>query len=139
MRMCIIVLLMVAVGFTGKVRTQSSPKIPVLGVGTESCGRWTATKPAFDARNVAGGAIDHISMLSWVQGFLSGIDMAGAVTPPNTAASQLFQIRQPDTSALVLAVDQYCQEHPLELLWGAAVHVMGELNSAPSSGPPPAP
>jgi hypothetical protein len=78
----------------------------MLGAGTSSCGSWTASR-----RHPNSAAA--IMYEAWVLGFLSGV---GSV-----AAARVDPLEGLDYNAVDGWVDNYCRDHPLDRIEGAAV------------------
>lgn len=73
-----------------------------IGVGTMSCGSWTA------ARRTQGA--DAFALQQWVAGFLSGIGYQGPGNPLNGV----------DAEGVWAWIDNYCRSHPLDKIRMAA-------------------
>jgi hypothetical protein len=86
----------------------------IYGPGNSSCGEWTATRGA-DSKRPSTGWVQHMMMLVWVEGFLSG---SGAMKSGQ---------KETDSSAIELWVDQYCSAHPLETVHETTVHLVISL------------
>jgi hypothetical protein len=89
----------------------------IYGPGNSSCGEWTATR-GVDAKRPSTEWVQHIVMLAWVEGFLSG---SGAMKSGQ---------KETDSSAIELWVDQYCSEHPLETVHETSVHLVVALGGS---------
>lgn len=77
----------------------------VIGIGTNSCGKWLEAKASPNAR---------AAYRNWVLGFVSGVNWH-APGP---------QARFPDAEAAVAFVDKYCENNPLHIVGlGAAALV----------------
>jgi hypothetical protein len=83
----------------------------IYGPGNSSCGEWTATRGA-DSKRPSTEWVQHIVMLGWVEGFLSGSGAMGSGQ------------KETDSSAIELWVDKYCSEHPLETVHETSVHLV---------------
>jgi hypothetical protein len=86
----------------------------IYGPGNSSCGAWTSTRGA-DSKRPSTEWVQHIMMLVWAEGFLSG---SGAMKSGQ---------KETDPSAIELWVDQYCSEHPLETVHETSVHLLVAL------------
>ena len=76
-----------------------------LGVGTGSCGSWTAAR-----RNPYG--LQTLANQQWVLGFLSGIGFMGAgVSNPLNGV---------DAEGVWAWIDSYCRDRPLDLIGRSA-------------------
>ena len=76
----------------------------VIGLATESCGKWTAVRR------------DHASAWGyeqWFLGFITGVDYMGH-------ANGLQPMRGTDAAGILAWADNYCREHPLNLIVQAA-------------------
>jgi hypothetical protein len=86
-----------------------------LGVGNLECGLWTQARQSGDVYAVWWKTL----ILGWVQGFLSGYNLYGPATFDITKGS--------DAEDLTKSVDNYCVEHPLNNIAGAADALVADL------------
>jgi hypothetical protein len=78
--------------------------VTILGEGTVSCGQW------LEDRSTRG--IPEAVDTAWVRGLLTGLN---AMTPPHNAG------HDSDPAGNNLWIDTYCKQHPLSMLYDAAV------------------
>jgi hypothetical protein len=78
--------------------------VTVLGEGTISCGQWVEDRSMHGIREVVDTA--------WVRGLLTGMN---AVNPPHNVGEDS------DPAGNNLWIDTYCKQHPLSMLYDAAV------------------
>ncbi len=98
---------------TGAVNAQSYEHASA-GAGTTSCGNYLAKESVTTL---------HQIFVSWVQGFLSGMNMADYVTakrPP---------VQLPDSDSITAYIDKYCRDNPLESPLQGAMQLYKELRS----------
>lgn len=79
----------------------------VLGLGSNSCGKWLEGKTSPNAR---------FAYRSWVSGFLTGVNW-------HTTGRQATV---PDADAAVAFVDRYCENNPLLNISSAAAALVQE-------------
>jgi hypothetical protein len=79
----------------------------IAGAGTQSCANWT------EARSEHDEAVDMF-LLSWVQGFLSGLNV-------KSASGDIASI--PDTQDLLASMDRYCQAHATATVYEGAMAI----------------
>jgi hypothetical protein len=94
-------------------QVSASPKRTYMGAGGVSCGIWLEARQ----RATRGNTDD---MLAWVQGFLSGINMALYQSNPD------FLV-ETDAQGISAWLDNYCRQHPLENLINASGTLISEL------------
>jgi len=90
----------------------SDDKIVVAGVGANSCGKFIAETKDDETFRAA--------YFYWAQGFLSGLNYKYGLSPE-------FATDLADYNALMLWVDNYCEENPLDLYGVAAIKLWHEL------------
>ncbi len=95
----------------GVAHAQSSDQA-LAGAGTSSCGSYLAHESDPTAR---------VMFISWVQGFLSGMNMADYVT-----AKQPF-VLLPDSDSIMAYIDKYCRDNPLKSPSRGAMQLYSEL------------
>ncbi len=91
-------LIAVALSCAGVAHAQSDGQA-LAGAGTTSCGRWLALESDSTA---------HLMLVSWAQGFLSGMNMADYI-----ATKQPF-VLLPDSDSIMAYVNKYCRNNPLK-------------------------
>lgn len=114
MRMFFAPACVLAVLLTGSVRTEADQVGPdkmlngapgaaytAIGMGTDSCGTWTAARHDLHASGVE----------QWFLGFLSGVGF--------DAVDGTDPLRRLDAAAVWAWLDSYCQAHPLDRITGA--------------------
>ena len=79
----------------------------VIGLGSNSCGKWLEAKTSPNAR---------FAYRSWVLGFLTGVNW-------HTTGRQATV---PDPEAAVAFVDRYCESNPLQVISLAAAALVQE-------------
>lgn len=84
--------------------SSSADGIMIFGLGLTSCGSWTAAKTEGWHRD---------AYISWLAGFLSGINAAGVGRYGNA-------VQGTDMNGLIGWVDNYCAAHPLDNVSAAA-------------------
>jgi hypothetical protein len=87
-----------------------------LGVGNLECGLWTQARKSGDVYAVWWKTL----ILGWVQGFLTGYNLYGPETPDIT--------RGTDANDVAGWVDDYCVEHPVNNIAGAAEALVAALH-----------
>lgn len=85
----------------------------IAGVGGFLCGKWLKERSAPRDANGGGGAQEYI-LLSWSQGYLSGMSMGYSNGDPKK------MLAMPDGTALSSWLDEYCGEKPLNTLFEAS-------------------
>lgn len=88
------------------------PAVTFYGPGTASCGKWTAS-----SRNVS----DRFLLGSWVLGWVSAAGYYG----------RMGTLRHTDSEAIQAWIDNYCHDHPLELISDAVIALVTELAKPP--------
>ena len=99
----VLVLVVLAVLMNGEAKAQ--PTYHFLGVGTLSCGTWTAARRS--------GGSQALANEQWTLGFLSGVGAEGTqlgADPLNNA----------DADGVWAWIDDYCHAHPVETIARAA-------------------
>jgi hypothetical protein len=86
----------------------SAEAYTVAGLGNASCGTWAAVRREQRA----------VGYEQWVLGFLNGIGFKSV-----TASGGGDPLNGLDADAVWAWVDNYCQSHPLEAIWIAAVQL----------------
>jgi hypothetical protein len=76
----------------------------LIGDGAESCGSWTVYRRD---RRASGEE-------QWILGFLSGIGAA-----PPSAGPVVNPLNGVDAQAVLIWMDNYCRDHPLDLIMTA--------------------
>jgi len=114
---------------------QSAYVVP-MGPGAESCGRWLTAHDATES-NVT--VIQRAMLLSWVQGFVAGEDMALTLIadqPPQTTIAALqarfgtqsgWVFDPPDAEAMKHWITKFCREHPLDTVLTASTALVTAL------------
>ncbi len=74
---------------------------PISGAGAVSCGKYLAQ------RSPNNPAVNNM-MGSWIQGFLSGLNVARSIEQPDSKAAIL-----PDFESILAYMDKYCRDNPL--------------------------
>lgn len=97
--------------YVAQAGAQSSGQA-LAGAGTVSCGKYLAQKSEL--------VIEHMTV-SWVQGFLSGMNMAEYVT-----TQQPF-VLLPDSDSIAAYIEKYCRDNPLESPTGGAIQLYHDL------------
>src|SRR5262249_60363407 len=83
--------------------------ITVMGAGASSCGAWTQSRQSH---------LDGVPV-SWVLGYLSGINVYGGTTAD--------LLKGLDRNAIESWIDNYCQTHPLDHIGVAVDLLLAEL------------
>jgi hypothetical protein len=87
----------------------------IAGAGAFSCGKYLAER----ANNNAVGS----NMLgSWIQGFLSGLNVAKTISEPEKKMVIL-----PDFESILAYMDKYCRENPLSSVYLGSATLYGQL------------
>jgi hypothetical protein len=101
----IIVALAIVLGTTfAATPAQTQNPVTGIGIGTESCGKWTQNKQA--------RAIDWIVQGAWVFGYLTGAMAYGNPTGDPLGGT--------DAEGILGWVSNYCAAHPLSHVYEAA-------------------
>jgi hypothetical protein len=93
-----------------------SQNVMIWGVGTYSCGAWTASSADSSTR---------VQQQQWLVGFVSGYNW-GSHEGENVTA---------DIAGIVGWVDAYCSTHPLDAIVQAAARLVDELRTRRGLGP----
>ena len=104
----IIVALVIGI-FTTASHTQPSE---MAGVGTASCKDYLS----FTTES------DKLILLSWIQGFMTGLNLARSDLPPDRGTRQI-----PDSDVLQALVAAYCRRNSNDLLGTASTKVFFSL------------
>jgi hypothetical protein len=84
-----------------------------IGSGIDSCGSWTANRPAYTPGGLATQSFQNaLQDQAWVLGFLSGIGFVA-----KNGADPLDGV---DAEGVWAWIDNYCRAHPIEVLGQAA-------------------
>ena len=90
-----------------------------LGVGNLECDQWTLARQSGDVNTVWWKTL----ILGWVQGFLTGYNHYG----PGT-----FDVTKGVSADIIMGwVDNYCMQHPLNNIVGAAEALITDLDKSP--------
>lgn len=85
----------------------------IAGAGRVSCGKYLIQKsdPAIE-----------LMVTSWVQGFLSGMNVAKPADLPSVAL--------PDNESIAAYIDKFCRDYPLESPAGGAIQLYLDLRES---------
>ena len=117
---CLVVLAVMEALFTSFPASAQT----LMGAGTSSCGEWLRLRnaennPGTNYRDLA----TAYQLVAWIDGYLSGVNMANSDLSPDFLASQ------PNGSAMKAFVDNYCRSKPLDPIVAAAAALVKELQS----------
>ncbi len=106
------IVLVIALGLGGT--TCAAQEVFVVGGGSESCGKWIASR--------ANPRV-HIPLKQWLFGFLSGSNWY----------SNAGDTRVMDTAAVIAYVDHYCKNNPFHVLALASAAAVQESGGPKAS------
>ena len=107
------------------VGADDSELFAVIGVGAGSCGEWT---------NERGTPLGYgTNMEGWLLGFVTAHNM----NLPKDAGAFRNLAENTDYLGLFAWMDNYCEEHPMELIYEAAMSIVAELGTQWSAAHPP--
>lgn len=95
----------------------SAEKLPVVGVGNQSCGVWIDWR----AKNNSG--VETL-LTGWVQGFLSGMNARSYVL---TGMKEDSMYALPSQELISSYLDEYCQQNLTDDLFGASLTLFYEI------------
>lgn len=110
MKFCALVIIFLSCHIA-QAGAQSSGRA-LAGIGTASCGKYIADKSIAGVENM---------LVSWVQGYLSGMNMA------EYAITKEPFVLLPDDDSIALYIDKYCRDNPLESPIGGAIQLYHDL------------
>jgi len=88
----------------------------VVGLGNEGCGKFLAARESK-------ASIEYANYVSWVAGFLTGMNIA------SIRDSRVNIMTGTDALSGLAWMEKYCRENPLEQVIGAAVMLGSELSN----------
>lgn len=92
----------------------------MIGAGFEGCGRWLKTRSNLAQRRDAESLLVEGMLISWSQGFLTGLNVAhfsaGDWTP-----------KLPTGDTIRAYLDKHCQANPLDTVMDASAQLMADL------------
>ena len=94
-------------------------KYEISGAGTVSCGKFLENQKSTILNNM---------QISWAQGFLSGMNLAGS-----GSAEEMVVL--PDSESINLYLVNYCNANPLESAAIGTVRLFKELSSGAKNAP----
>jgi hypothetical protein len=93
----------------------------IFGVGGGSCETWTQARRQ--------SSHSDVGVVQWALGFISAINAVGPIS------DRVDFLRDIDYDAIVSWMDNYCLEHPPDLIEGAVRHLALELAKRKSLKP----
>lgn len=91
-------------------------KAVVTGHGASSCGRWLKIAKSDEIVDIS----IRISMVSWIQGYLSGLNSARSFSK-----KEMWNL--PDFDSINAFTNKACGDNPLDILLGVAFQIQGSL------------
>lgn len=93
----------------------ANERYAVAGVGAISCGEWAQGR----AKN---STLLEFQMSAWLQGFLSGMNVQQTIL----AGKEMALL--PDSQTLLIYVDKYCRDNPLNVPWQGLWQLYREIS-----------
>jgi hypothetical protein len=90
----------------------SDDHVHLMGIGSNSCGKWLEAKDSASARAI---------YRSWILGFITGA---------NWHAGSTKQASVPDAAASMAYIDRYCANNPLHIVGLAAAALVQDAGGA---------
>jgi hypothetical protein len=124
-RICFLVFVVLAMVLSpamGHALPDEQGEYEKLGVGNLECGLWTQARQSGDMYAVWWKTL----ILGWVQGFLTAHNLYGPGTPHSGS----------DAYSVGGWVDDYCRQHPVDSIAGAAETLVEDLQKHRKTGLP---
>jgi len=113
---------LVAAVLVGTYSTVLAQRSYGYGHGSQSCGTWVTERTK--------DSLASVTNTTWVLGYVSGAEYAGEWWTTG------HRLKETDADAVEVCVNNYCQEHPFELLAAAAEALVEELHEASTRAMP---
>lgn len=110
--------------FLGSISASAQPpeRNNLVGVGTNSCGKYLEVRSANP--QTPEETLLYGMMISWAQGFISGMNAYRAVENPKREMVVL-----PDAASVKAYLDKHCRDNPLDLLKDGSFALFIELEA----------
>lgn len=93
-----------------------------VGAGAQGCGTWAKARATLAAGKDLAALATEMTIASWSQGFLSGMNGAAHAFERPTP-------KIPDIDTIKLYLDKYCRENPLEMVLTGNVQLLTDLTN----------
>jgi len=104
---------------------QPTEVFTIVGAGTASCGKYLDFRS--DKRPTSDGFFGATAILSWTQGYISGMNGFRHTAFPNRD-----QLKLPDDGSIKAYLDKFCRDNPLKTIYDASHALYLELDATAS-------